>query len=114
MVPGDTESQEDESPDVTENIGLKLVAAEVLLVLLELVETVELVEVADVVTEGFTGAVVDILVPLLEEETALEETMLGVALADGEEMALPERVPEMTLEPELEGEPREVLSQHVP
>jgi hypothetical protein len=28
--------------------------------------------------------------------------------------ALPERVPETTLLPELEGEPREDLSQHVP
>lgn len=114
LAPGETESQEDESPEVTEKVGLKVAAAEALLLLLVVDDAVDLVEVAEVVTDDFPDAVLDLLVMLLEVETTPEETVLETTLVDDEETALPERVPEMTLLPEPEGEPREVFNQHVP
>jgi hypothetical protein len=87
LVPGVTESQEFESPEVREKVGVKLAAGEALLVLVAL-------EVEDAV--------------VVEDETAVVEDEVAVV------EALPERVPETTLLPELEGEPREDLSQHVP
>jgi hypothetical protein len=94
LVPGATESQEFESPEVREKVGVKVAAGVVLLVLVAL-------EVEDaVVVEDETAAVED-EVAVVEDETEVVE-------------ALPERVPETTLLPELEGEPREDLSQHVP
>ena len=94
MVPGVTESQEFESPEVREKVGVKVAAAEVLLVLVAL-------EVEDAVVVEDETAEVEDETEVVEDETELVE-------------ALPERVPETTLLPELEGEPREDLSQHVP
>jgi hypothetical protein len=94
LAPELTESQEFESPEVREKVGVKVAAGVVLLVLVAL-------EVEDaVVVEDETAAVED-EVAVVEDETEVVE-------------ALPERVPETTLLPELEGEPREDLSQHVP
>jgi len=88
LTPGAMDSHEFASPEVREKVGVREAAGEVLLVLeVEDAVAVEELEVVDAVVVGDATAVVE---------------------------ALPERVPETTLLPELEGEPRDDLSQQVP
>jgi hypothetical protein len=60
---------------------------------------------------GLKVAVEEALLELLALEVA---DAVDVEDATGVIEALPDRVPETTLSPELEGEPRDDLSQHVP
>lgn len=61
-----------------------------------------------------TVAVENVDEDTIEDEKAVEDEVAVVDATVELVDALPERVPEMTLLPELEGEPSEDLSQQVP
>ena len=106
LTPGATESHEFESPEVREKLGVKVAVEEALAVLVVL-------EVEEAVAVEDEDAVEDVAVAV-ENEVALEDEAAVVDVTTELDDTLPERVPETTLFPELEGEPSEDLSQHVP
>lgn len=106
LRPGATESHEFASPEVRENVGVK-VAVEEALAVLAMLEVEEAIVVED------EDAIEDEAVAV-ENELEVEDEVAVVDVTAELVDTLPERVPEMTLLPELEGEPSEDLSQHVP
>lgn len=106
LGPGAMDSQELASPEVRENLGVSVAVDEALAVL-------AMLEVEDAIVVEDEDAVEDEALAV-ENEVAVEDEAAVVDVIAELVDALPERVPEMTLLPELEGEPSEDLSQHVP